>query len=225
MPNSTRREPSAERRMTDLTCPLGKKADARTSRSPALLDLRVGHILSITKHPNADRLYVSAVAAGDSPGHRGTFQYKGQTCRTVCSGLNGLVPLQELQGRKVVIVRNVKHVGMCGVTSTAMFFAAVSETGGDEGGNRKSVVEMVDPPAESTAGDRVFFQNWEGSPREEISTQKKVWKSTQPGFRTTEDLGIEFLPRNAGLLGQPGRLVTDNGVPCTVRSLKGAEVR
>ncbi|KAK8148648.1 G4 quadruplex nucleic acid binding protein [Beauveria asiatica] len=93
-----------------------------------MLDLRVGHILSITKHPNADKLYVSAVAAGDSPGHRGTFQYKGQACRTVCSGLNGLVPLQ-LQDRKIVIMRNVKHVGICGVTSTATSFAAVSKTG------------------------------------------------------------------------------------------------
>ncbi|KAM3499879.1 hypothetical protein MY10362_006894 [Beauveria mimosiformis] len=225
MPESTLREPAADRCVTELARRDGKKAKAWTSRSPSFLDLRVGHVVGITKHPNADRLYVSAVAAGDSPGRRGTFQYKGQTCRTVCSGLNGLVPLQELQDRKVVIVRNVKHVGMCGVTSTAMFFAAVSETGADEGANRKCIVEMVDPPAESMAGDRVFFQNWEGSPKEEISTQKKVWKATQPGFRTADDLGIEFLPWEAGLVGQPGRLVTDKGVPCTVRSLKGAGVR
>ncbi|KAK8140717.1 G4 quadruplex nucleic acid binding protein, partial [Beauveria asiatica] len=124
MPESTWQEPWAERCVTGLARLGGKKANARTSRSPSMLDLRVGHILSITKHPNADKLYVSAVAAGDSPGHKGTFQYKGQACRTVCSGLNGLVPLQELQDRKIVIVRNVKHVGMCGVTSTAMFFAA-----------------------------------------------------------------------------------------------------
>ncbi|KAM3565366.1 hypothetical protein ARSEF4850_001402 [Beauveria asiatica] len=225
MPESTWQKPSAEPCVTGLARLGGKKANARTSRSPSMLDLRVGHILSITKHPNADKLYVSAVAAGDSPGHKGTFLYKGQACRTVCSGLNGLVPLQELQDRKIVIVRNVKHVGMCGITSTAMFFAAVSETGGEEGVSRKCIVEMVDPPAESTVGDRVFFQNWEGSPKEEISTQKKVWKSTQPGFRTTDDLGIEFLPWEAGLVDQPGRLVTDKGAPCTVRSLKGAEVR
>ncbi|KAK8140785.1 G4 quadruplex nucleic acid binding protein [Beauveria asiatica] len=173
MPESTLGEPAADRCVTELARLGGKKANARSSRSPSLLDLRVGHILSITKHPNADKLYVSAVAAGDSPGHRGTFQYKGQACRTVCSGLNGLVPLQELQDRKIVIVQNVKHVGMCGVTSTAMFFAAVSETGGEEGVKRNCIVEMVDPSAESTVGDRVFFQNWEGSPKEESARRRR----------------------------------------------------
>ncbi|KAK8140884.1 G4 quadruplex nucleic acid binding protein [Beauveria asiatica] len=183
MPELTLREPAADRCVTELARRDGKKAKAWTSRSPSFLNLRVGHVLGITKHPNADRLYVSAVAAGDSPGHRGTFQYKGQTCRTVCSGPNGLVPLQELRDCKVIVVRNVKH------------------TGDDEGANRKCIVEMVDPPAESTAGDRVFFQNWEGSPKEKISTQRKVWKATRPGFRTTDDLGIEFLPSEAGLVG------------------------
>ncbi|XWX00691.1 hypothetical protein V2A60_008712 [Cordyceps javanica] len=223
MPPSTRQAPSGERRTHDPAPPGDRKAETGTSRTPAYLDLRVGRVLSITKHPSARKLYVSAVAAGDSPGDRGTFQYRGQTCRTVCSGLNGLVPLEELQGRKVVVVRNVKHVGMCGIVSTAMFFAAVSET--EDEGHRRCVVEMVDPPADSKAGDRVFFQNWEGTPREQISTQKRVWKSVQPGFRTTDDLEIEFSPRLARLDGRPGKLVTDKGAACTVRSLRGAAVR
>ncbi|KAM3497303.1 hypothetical protein MY10362_009341 [Beauveria mimosiformis] len=114
---------------------------------------------------------------------------------------------------------------MRGIVSTAMFFAAMSETEDDEGGNRKCIVEMVDPPADSKAGDRVFFQNWEGTPREEISTQKRVWKSIQPGFRTTDDLRLVFLPQKARLDGRPGKLVTDKGVACTLRSLQGAAVR
>lgn len=177
------------------------------------------------KHPTADKLYVSAVYAGDNPDHKGTFQYKGQTCRTVCSGLNGLVPMQELQGRKVVIVCNVKPVGMCGIVSTAMFFAAVCESKKGEGENHRCIVELVDPPAGSKAGDRVFFERWQGTPREEISTQKRVWKSIQPGFRTSDNLEVVFIPQDAGLGGPLAKLVTDRGAACTVRSLKGAIVR
>ncbi|SLM34002.1 tRNA-binding domain [Lasallia pustulata] len=72
--------------------------------SPSLIDLRVGHILHATAHPNADSLYVSTIACGDPPGTDHTTAHpSGQTVRTVCSGLQGLVPLAELQNRAVVV--------------------------------------------------------------------------------------------------------------------------
>ncbi|KAF7549070.1 hypothetical protein G7046_g8461 [Stylonectria norvegica] len=36
--------------------------------SPALIDLRVGHILKAVNHPDADSLYVSTIAVGDTAG-------------------------------------------------------------------------------------------------------------------------------------------------------------
>ena len=68
--------------------------------SPSLIDLRVGHILKAERHPNADSLYVSTIAVGDEAGTENTSEYEGKVVRTVCSGLNGLVPLEEMQGRK-----------------------------------------------------------------------------------------------------------------------------
>ncbi|KAJ6782362.1 hypothetical protein PWT90_03437 [Aphanocladium album] len=194
------------------------------TRSPAAIDFRVAQILDIKKHPNADKLYVSIVAAGDEWGSRDCFEYNGQMCQTVCSGLSGLIPLNKLHGRKIVVVRNVKPVEMCGAVSTAMFFAAVSETE-RVGESPRCVVELVDPPTDSRVGDRLFFENWDGVPRAKFSTQKTLWKATQPGFRTTDNLEVVFIPKNAGLDGQSGHLVTEKGGRCTVRSLKNAAVR
>ncbi|RYC61148.1 hypothetical protein CHU98_g5060 [Xylaria longipes] len=98
--------------------PKPQKAPAVTTPpSPHLIDLRVGHILKAIKHPEADSLYVSTIAMGDKPGTDDTEEYEGQVCRTVCSGLNGLVPLEEMQGRKVVVVANLKPVKMRGIKS------------------------------------------------------------------------------------------------------------
>jgi len=46
--------------------------------SPALIDLRVGHILKAIAHPNADSLYVSTIACGDAAGTENTSEYEGQ---------------------------------------------------------------------------------------------------------------------------------------------------
>ncbi|RWA11820.1 hypothetical protein EKO27_g3255, partial [Xylaria grammica] len=105
--------------------PKPQKAPAVTTPpAPHLIDLRVGHILKAIKHPEADSLYVSTIAMGDKPGTEDTEEYEGQVCRTVCSGLNGLVPLEEMQGRKVVVVANLKPVKMRGIKSCAMVLAA-----------------------------------------------------------------------------------------------------
>lgn len=197
--------------------------------SPALIDLRVGHILKAEQHPNADSLYVSTIACGDAPGTDNTSEHEGQVVRTVCSGLNGLVPLAEMQGRKIVAVCNLKPVTMRGVKSAAMVLAA-SPRGEDDG--HKGPVELVNPPEDAKAGDRVLFEGWEGEPEGVLNPKKKVWETVQPGFTTTEELEVAFdvgaVPQLAGE-GEGrktglGKLRTKDGV-CTVKSLKGAAVR
>ncbi|KAK8231530.1 hypothetical protein HDK77DRAFT_382586 [Phyllosticta capitalensis] len=197
--------------------------------SPALIDLRVGHILKAERHPNADSLYVSTIAVGDAPGTDNTSEYEGQVVRTVCSGLNGLVPLEEMQGRKIVAVCNLKPVTMRGIKSCAMVLAASPR---EEGDGHKGPVELVNPPPNAAAGDRVFFDGWEGEPEAVLNPKKKVWETLQPGFTTTEDLAVGFevgdVPQLAGegdsKKSGVGLLKTKDGV-CGVKSLKGATVR
>ena len=62
------------------------------------LDFRIGKIVDINKHPDADSLYVEKIDCGeDKP-------------RTVVSGLVNHVPIEEMQNRIVMILANLKPV-------------------------------------------------------------------------------------------------------------------
>ena len=210
-----------------------KQPPKETSLSPHLIDLRVGHILRAIPHPNADSLYVSTIACGDSPGAENTTEHEGHVVRTVCSGLNGLIPLEEMQGRKIIAVCNLKPVTMRGVKSAAMVLAASPRLKIGEEDNHKSPVELVNPPVEAAAGERVCFDGWEGEPEGVLNPKKKVWESLQPGFTTTEELEVGFEANRVEALkdtdGDKGKgfraLMTKSGGRCTVKSLKGAAVR
>jgi aminoacyl tRNA synthase complex-interacting multifunctional protein 1 len=195
--------------------------------SPCLIDLRVGHILKAIKHPEADSLYVSTIAMGDAPGTDDTTEFEGQVCRTVCSGLNGLVPLEEMQGRKVVVVCNLKPVKMRGVKSCAMVLAASPRLKEGEADDHKGPVELVSPPADAKAGGRVWFDGWTGTPEKVLNPKKKIWETFQPGFTTTDALEVAFDAGVVKELGKEGvgKLVTESGGVCKVKSLAGAQVR
>jgi aminoacyl tRNA synthase complex-interacting multifunctional protein 1 len=197
--------------------------------SPALIDLRVGHILKAIQHPNADSLYVSTIAMGDAPGTDNTSEYEGKIVRTVCSGLNGLVPLEEMQNRKIVAVCNLKPVTMRGIKSAAMVLAASPRVAEGED-SHKGPVELVNPPTDSEAGDRVYFEGWEGDPEAVLNPKKKIWETIQPGFTTTDSLEVAFdvgaVPqlKDSATTSWLGKLKTKQGL-CTVKTLKGATVR
>ncbi|PYH43981.1 putative cofactor for methionyl- and glutamyl-tRNA synthetases [Aspergillus saccharolyticus JOP 1030-1] len=201
--------------------------------SPSIIDLRVGHILRAINHPNADSLFVSTIDCGDAPGTENTSldEATGKTVRTVCSGLNGLIPLEEMQGRKIVAVCNLKPVTMRGIKSVAMVLAASPRVAEGED-SHACPVELVSPPADAPAGERVTFEGWsEGEPEKVLNPKKKVWETFQPGFTTTDNLEVAFesaaVPVVHGQEGKPalGLLKTASGGLCTVKSLKGATVR
>ncbi|MCJ1259827.1 G4 quadruplex nucleic acid binding protein [Lignoscripta atroalba] len=209
-----------------------KQPAKELSLSPCLIDLRVGHILKAVNHPNADSLYVSTIACGDPAGTENTSEYEGQVVRTVCSGLSGLIPLEEMQGRKIVAVCNLKPVTMRGIKSAAMVLAASPRVAESED-SHKGPVELVNPPAEAKAGERIYFDGWQGEPEAVLNPKKKIWETIQPGFTTTEDLGVAFdvncVPQLQGEAtnAKPalGALLAASGGKCTVKSLRGATVR
>ena len=204
-----------------------KAPAAAAAPTPALIDLRVGHILKAVKHPEADSLYVSTIAMGDKEVTEDYTEYEGQICRTVCSGLNGLVPLEEMQGRKVVVVANLKPVKMRGIKSCAMVLAASPKLKEGEVDDHKGPVELASPPADAKAGERVNFEGWEGEPEGVLNPKKKIWEMFQPGFTTTDNLEVAFDAGSVKETGKEGvgKLVTASGGVCTVKSLKGATVR
>ena len=83
----------------------------------AKVDLRVGTVLEVTPHPEADRLLVLKVDAGeDSP-------------RQVVAGIAEFFKPEELVGRQVVVVFNLKPRKLRGMVSQGMVLAVKKEGG------------------------------------------------------------------------------------------------
>lgn len=79
------------------------------------LDLRVGKILEVEDHPNADKLWVMEVDIGE------------ENPRTIVAGLKGHYSADELKGMEVVIFANLEHADLRGVKSEGMVLAAVKD--------------------------------------------------------------------------------------------------
>lgn len=76
------------------------------------VELRVGKIVSVDEHPNADRLYVVSIDDGtDKP-------------RTICAGIKEYYTSVELLNKTIVFVANLKPRPLRGVVSEGMMLAA-----------------------------------------------------------------------------------------------------
>ncbi|XP_018611679.2 aminoacyl tRNA synthase complex-interacting multifunctional protein 1-like [Scleropages formosus] len=126
------------------------------------LDIRVGRIITATKHPDADSLYVEQVDVGEA------------SPRTVVSGLVKYISLEQMENRMAVLLCNLKPCKMRGVVSQAMVLCATSP----------EKAEMLEPPSGAIPGDRVTIQSSIGEPDRELNPKKKVWEQVQAHLRT-----------------------------------------
>ena len=226
--------PTTKREKKEKASKQPKVPAAATPFSPHLIDLRVGHILRAVPHPDADSLFVSTVDCGDAPGADNTSndEKTGKIVRTVCSGLNGLIPLENMQNRKIVAVCNLKPVKMRGIVSAAMVLAASPRLAEGEEDDHKGPVELVEIPEGAEAGERIYFAGWEGEPEGILNPKKKIWETLQPGFTTDgegrvgfDKAAVEALKGDEEGKDRVGLLTTKGGGVCRVKSLKGAVVR
>lgn len=136
---------------------------------PSMIDLRVGHIVDIKKHPDADSLYLETIDFGEPEP------------RIVLSGLVNFVPIEEMKDRWVVGICNLKPQAMRGIKSHAMLLCATHKDGKEHG------VEPISPPAGSTPGERIYVEGYEGrEPEPQLNPKKKIFEAIQPNYTTTE---------------------------------------
>jgi methionyl-tRNA synthetase len=83
----------------------------------AKVDLRVGTVLEVTPHPEADRLLVLKIDLGD------------ETPRQVVAGIAEFFKPEDLAGRQVVVVANLKPRKLRGLVSWGMVLAVKKEGG------------------------------------------------------------------------------------------------
>ncbi|KAM8975951.1 tyrosine--tRNA ligase, cytoplasmic [Pelodytes ibericus] len=163
---------------------------------PSLLDLRVGKVLKVNRHPDADTLYVQSIDVGE------------ENPRSVVSGLVQYVTSDQLLGRSVVLLCNLKPQKMRGVESQGMLLCA-SITG------ENKQVEPLDPPEGSSPGERVYVEGHEkGESEGELKPKKKVFEKLQVDFRISEALYAQWKGKN---------FRTKLG-PVTCKSLKGGSI-
>lgn len=90
------------------------------------VELKIGEIISSKRHENADKLLVSQIKIGDE-------------VRQIVSGIAKYYEPEQLIGKKVVVVTNLKPVKIRGVESFGMVLCASS-------GDKLEVLEVKDVP-------------------------------------------------------------------------------
>lgn len=82
----------------------------------SFMEIRVGKIVEIALHPEAENLYVEKVDCGEEGGPR-----------TIVSGLAKFCTIEELMGRNVVVLANLKPRALVGILSAGMLLCASNE--------------------------------------------------------------------------------------------------
>src|SRR3989344_7772011 len=78
------------------------------------MDLRIGKILEVNDHPNADKLLVMKVDIGNE-------------IRTIVAGIKEYYTKKELKGKRVVVFVNLEQKELRGIKSEGMILAAVKD--------------------------------------------------------------------------------------------------
>ena len=97
------------------------------------VELKVGKIINVENHPNADKLYVVHLDDGGDG-------------RIICAGIKEYYSIEEMIGMNVVFVANLKPRPLRGVTSEGMMLAA------DDGNGS---VKLITTDGEITTGSIV----------------------------------------------------------------------
>jgi len=152
-----------------------KKIKGAPSSEPTVdvLDIRVGVIKSIGPHPNADALYVEEIDLGE------------EKPRTVVSGLRKFVTEEEMQGRSVVVVCNLKPAKMRDIVSYGMVLCASNED--------HTKVDPIVPPKGCKPGDKVCCKGYDGAPEEQINPKKKIFEKIAPHLKSDTGRILLFL--------------------------------
>jgi methionyl-tRNA synthetase len=135
----------------------GKKKEEKPKFSD--LDLEVGEIISCEKHPDAEKLFIEKVKLSDGE-------------RQIVSGLAGYYFPENLVGKKVIILKNLKPAKLRGVESQGMLLAAegreLSPGIGEKGASMEEDVVEVLFLDKSEIGQKVGLAGEKSNPKKTI---------------------------------------------------------
>jgi methionine--tRNA ligase beta chain len=184
------------------------KTDAGPIEDARRVAFRAGTILEAKPHPDADTLVICQVDCGD----------EGSETRTVVAGLGGKIPLNDLVGKKIAMVTNLKPSKMRGVESTAMLLAASS---GDEGMDEK--VELLNIVSDSVQnGELLYLEGKEKSEPDGMMKSKgaiKAFERVKASLKVNDKGEAIYVDDDGGEY----RMMSSEG-PVTVASLRNVQI-
>lgn len=124
------------------------------------LDIRVGLIEKCWEHEEADKLYCEEIDLGEESGPR-----------NIASGLKAHYSVDDMVGKKVLVLANLKTRKLVGFPSHGMVLCAAKYGEAEDGS--EDTVEFVVPPEDAQIGDRVICVGCEGEPATENQVVKK----------------------------------------------------
>lgn len=134
------------------------------------LDIRVGKILKIWPHPEAEKLYCEEIDVGE------------EAPRQIASGLRPFYASpDDLVGKHVMVLCNLKARKLVGFPSHGMVLCASNAD--------HTAVETMEPPADAKIGERVLFEGYEnGEPEPEAKVaKKKILEAVSPDLKTNAE--------------------------------------
>lgn len=124
------------------------------------MDIRVGRIVEVWKNPASEKLYNEKIDIGNGE------------IRCIASGLQKLIPLEQMQNSLCVVLCNLKPKKLADYMSHGMVLCAETPD--------RLTAELLQPPEGSQPGDPIFFPGYERKPPAELHPKKNPWDNVQP---------------------------------------------
>ncbi|RYG66049.1 hypothetical protein EON64_10635, partial [archaeon] len=156
--------------------------EAAEGLDPGMLDIRVGRVVRCWAHEGSEKLLCEEIDLGEA------------STRNIASGIRLFYAPEQVQGRQVLVLANLKERSVAGFRSQGMVLCAVS-------GNHAEVA-LLEPPPDAKVGDRVLFRGLvpcEAATPAQLA-KKKVLEGLAPGLHTDEQ-GVAYWKHAAFVVG------------------------
>ena len=143
------------------------------------LEIRVGVIQEAWEHEEADKLFCEKIDIGE------------EEPRQIASGLRAYYKAEDLIGRRVCVLANLKTRKLVGFPSHGMVLCA----------SNNDSVAFVNPPDDAEIGERVECAGFEGEPATENAVgKKKILEKVFPDLMTDSNgvASYKGIPLTAG---------------------------
>ena len=169
------------------------------------LEFKVGQIIKVWDHPQADKLYCEEIDVGED------------TPRQIASGLRPHFTLEQMMGQRLLVITNLKAKNLVQFKSHGMVLCAAQSIIMEEDGSSSERVEFIEPPPEALVGEVIHFeglpppQPWSASQVE----KKKVFPTCAEHMETTDDC----------LAAWKGHVFLTSAGPCRAKTISKGVMR